>query len=235
MKRKPKHESESHERWLVSYADFITLLFAFFVVLYATSNSDQKKQKEFQESIQKKMHFIGSQVMAGVGVTGGDEEGQGSQSKGAGTDIIDIGIKSSSNKVEAIDIYDFLVKAIQSEPSLKNIKISQQQKDIVIIVPSQVIFNDLSSEFKNNFISVGYQLAKLIKQIDVPIVMSATRGKDPQSFLSINRAYQMGRFFIKAGPISKDLVSYQEHDADVDVDADADAEVEQINIILKVF
>ena len=38
MARKPYvEEPENHERWLVSYADFITLLFAFFVVLYATS------------------------------------------------------------------------------------------------------------------------------------------------------------------------------------------------------
>jgi len=44
MARKPKHEEhENHERWLVSYADFITLLFAFFTVLYATSQTDQEK------------------------------------------------------------------------------------------------------------------------------------------------------------------------------------------------
>ena len=44
MARKPKHEEhENHERWLVSYADFITLLFAFFTVLYATAQTDQKK------------------------------------------------------------------------------------------------------------------------------------------------------------------------------------------------
>jgi chemotaxis protein MotB len=39
-----KHEEhENHERWLVSYADFITLLFAFFTVLYATAQTDQSK------------------------------------------------------------------------------------------------------------------------------------------------------------------------------------------------
>ena len=41
MAKKHKHEEhENHERWLVSYADFITLLFAFFVVLYASADSD---------------------------------------------------------------------------------------------------------------------------------------------------------------------------------------------------
>jgi len=39
--RRPSHAN--HERWLVSYADFITLLFAFFVVLYASSQVDKRK------------------------------------------------------------------------------------------------------------------------------------------------------------------------------------------------
>jgi flagellar motor protein MotB len=46
-RRKDKHHS-NHERWLISYADFITLLFAFFVVMYATSKADQKKQGRLQ-------------------------------------------------------------------------------------------------------------------------------------------------------------------------------------------
>lgn len=41
----------SHDRWLVSYADFITLLFGFFVVLYAFAKADQKKQSQVSEAI----------------------------------------------------------------------------------------------------------------------------------------------------------------------------------------
>lgn len=42
-RKKREEEHENHERWLVSYADFITLLFAFFTVLYATAQTDQQK------------------------------------------------------------------------------------------------------------------------------------------------------------------------------------------------
>jgi chemotaxis protein MotB len=50
--RKKKHpEHVNHERWLVSYADFITLLFAFFVVMFAVSQVDTNKVGRFSESV----------------------------------------------------------------------------------------------------------------------------------------------------------------------------------------
>jgi chemotaxis protein MotB len=52
MSRKKKHEHVNHERWLVSYADFITLLFAFFVVLFASSQADKKKQSQVAAAMQ---------------------------------------------------------------------------------------------------------------------------------------------------------------------------------------
>jgi chemotaxis protein MotB len=45
--RKKQVEEENHERWLVSYADFVTLLFALFVVLFASSTVDQTKMESF--------------------------------------------------------------------------------------------------------------------------------------------------------------------------------------------
>jgi chemotaxis protein MotB len=53
MSRRKRHRPHSnHERWLVSYADFITLLFAFFVVLYASSQVDKRKAGRVAMSIQ---------------------------------------------------------------------------------------------------------------------------------------------------------------------------------------
>jgi len=53
MSRRKKHAAHAnHERWLVSYADFITLLFAFFVVLYASSQVDNKKVQQVSAAIQ---------------------------------------------------------------------------------------------------------------------------------------------------------------------------------------
>ena len=52
MSKKKHPEHVNHERWLVSYADFITLLFAFFVVLFASSQSDKKKQSQLAAAMQ---------------------------------------------------------------------------------------------------------------------------------------------------------------------------------------
>ncbi len=50
-RRKYEEESDNHERWLISYADFITLLFAFFVVMYAISVVNEGKYKVFALSL----------------------------------------------------------------------------------------------------------------------------------------------------------------------------------------
>ncbi|MBF0674585.1 flagellar motor protein MotD [Pseudomonas sp.] len=44
-------EPSGNERWLVSYADFITLMFAFFVVMYASSTVNENKYKVLSDSL----------------------------------------------------------------------------------------------------------------------------------------------------------------------------------------
>jgi len=53
VKRRTSAPHDNHERWLVSYADFITLLFAFFVVMFATAQKDKTKQKMVSESVRQ--------------------------------------------------------------------------------------------------------------------------------------------------------------------------------------
>src|SRR6266849_3512632 len=87
MARAKKHaEHANHERWLVSYADFITLLFAFFVVMFATSQTDKAKAKQVSDSVREALENGG--VSAAVHeIMGGtvDEKGKGNaQLKGPG-------------------------------------------------------------------------------------------------------------------------------------------------------
>ena len=52
-RKKAQPEHENHERWLVSYADFITLLFAFFVVMFASSQTDKAKAQQVSDSVKQ--------------------------------------------------------------------------------------------------------------------------------------------------------------------------------------
>jgi len=67
-RRRKKHEHVNHERWLVSYADFITLLFAFFVVLYASSQVDNKKVAQVSAAIHGAFQDLGAFSGSGAGV-----------------------------------------------------------------------------------------------------------------------------------------------------------------------
>jgi chemotaxis protein MotB len=60
MGRKKRHEHSNHERWLVSYADFITLLFAFFVVLYSSAQVDNRKAGKLAMAIQTAFSQMGA-------------------------------------------------------------------------------------------------------------------------------------------------------------------------------
>lgn len=60
MAKKKHEEHENHERWLVSYADFITLLFAFFVVMYSVSSVNEGKYRTVSDSIKAALNPVNS-------------------------------------------------------------------------------------------------------------------------------------------------------------------------------
>jgi chemotaxis protein MotB len=59
-RRRHTEESASHERWLLSYSDFITLLFAFFVVLFASAYRDNQAIKKLSRAIEKGFQTMGA-------------------------------------------------------------------------------------------------------------------------------------------------------------------------------
>lgn len=64
-RKKEPEKAANHERWLVSYADFITLLFAVFVTLYAMSQTDKKKVEQ-----------VAASYRSAFGVTSGAQSGK---------------------------------------------------------------------------------------------------------------------------------------------------------------
>jgi chemotaxis protein MotB len=78
-KRHEEHEEhENHERWLITYADMITLLMAFFIMLFTMSQLDLAKFKEFQQGFANKVsgNDINLAAEGGVGVLDGGPTAQ---------------------------------------------------------------------------------------------------------------------------------------------------------------
>ncbi len=84
--RRKAQAHENHDRWLISYADFITLLFAFFVVMFASSQTDKHRAQQMSDSIRKALSRDQlSAALSGIlgGAPGVKEKGN-SQMRGPG-------------------------------------------------------------------------------------------------------------------------------------------------------
>lgn len=63
-RRDEEHEGANHERWLISYADFITLLFAFFVVMYAVSSVNEGRYRVLSNALSDAFSGVHTEVIS---------------------------------------------------------------------------------------------------------------------------------------------------------------------------
>ena len=110
------HEGGGSERWLVSYADFITLLFAFFVVMFAISQSDLKKFKEVSESVRRAFSGEGASFAPSVPGSPVDSfEQKGAERK----DPLDPALqKNAAPDLEILEIKKQLEEVLELEDDL---------------------------------------------------------------------------------------------------------------------
>ncbi|UQZ33786.1 flagellar motor protein [Paenibacillus sp. PK3_47] len=77
-------ERESHDRWMITYADLITLLLIFFVVLYAMSSLDAQKYKIVTDSLSQTFTNGNPVIDGGSGILDGGQGGEGGGNAGTG-------------------------------------------------------------------------------------------------------------------------------------------------------
>jgi chemotaxis protein MotB len=142
MSRKKKAPApENHERWLVSYADFITLLFAFFVVMFASSQTDRGKAHQVSESVRKALEE-GQIVTAIAGILGGttDDKGKGNaMMRGPGGAIR----APSSNEVRMVELLPsqkFLDAELKSEIQTGKVQVHMEQRGLVVSLSEAAFF-----------------------------------------------------------------------------------------------
>lgn len=128
---KQKHEEhENHERWLVSYADFITLLFAFFVVMYSISSVNVGKYRTVSESIKAALNPVVSPPSSPAAFTLNTHKPALTAPDAPGSK--EVVVRKLRN----------LVKRINVVPQLSMARITEKVNgDIVITIPDQLLFN----------------------------------------------------------------------------------------------
>ncbi|GIL17515.1 MAG: chemotaxis protein MotB [Oligoflexia bacterium] len=164
MRAKKHEEHENHERWLVSYADFITLLFAFFVVMYATSTRNEEKEKNFEKTIRAEFKLAGNygqQVGSHGGVVGPVIDSlEPMQRRGVRNDEI----KNALEKV--------LQEAMKDEERKLAIQdIRADQNGVRISLSAEAYFASGSTKLKRPALQSLDKVAKIIKAMPYRIVV----------------------------------------------------------------
>jgi chemotaxis protein MotB len=137
VRRKIEAEPENHERWLVSYADFITLLFAFFVVMFASSQTDRAKARAVSDSMARAFEG-GLPVKKITDAFRGKTDGKrvGSQNDGKFDPTI-IGVPEENNLKQSSAA---LVLALEKEIEAGKISISMESRGLVISLRQAAFF-----------------------------------------------------------------------------------------------
>jgi chemotaxis protein MotB len=144
MGRKKKHaEHENHERWLVSYADFITLLFAFFVVMFASSQADKGKAEKMSESVKKalegeKMTAIVAAILGGtVDNTG---QGNGMERGPGGVKTVTDQPKKEEKISALMPSMKVLTQALAKQIAAGEIEVNMENRGLVISFTQAALF-----------------------------------------------------------------------------------------------
>jgi chemotaxis protein MotB len=129
MAKKKHEEHENHERWLVSYADFITLLFAFFVVMYSISSVNEGKFRTVSDSIKAALNPIVSPANVAVPFTIGQNK------------AVTVNPTIDTVKEPAVRRLREIMRSLKNETQLDIIQMKELANgDIVLTLPDTVLF-----------------------------------------------------------------------------------------------
>jgi chemotaxis protein MotB len=141
-RRKPHGGHENHERWLVSYADFITLLFAFFVVMFASSQTDKAKASQVSESVKEALSKGG--ITAAVReLMGGtvDDKGKGNAlMRGPGGARKAAKEAADMAAVELLPSLAYLTRELRDDIKAGKLQVSLQPRGLVVSLRQAAFF-----------------------------------------------------------------------------------------------
>src|SRR5579862_937689 len=172
--KKEAPQPENHERWLVSYADFITLLFAFFVVMFASSQTDKARAKQISEAVEKALDN-GKTVgvpPAVAKILGGtvDDKGQGNaMMKGPG------GAQRAAKEAPPEDVLELtpsmksLSQELEDEIKTGKVEVNLEPRGLVVSLKQAAFFPSGTDTIDPSTFPIIAKLADALKSLSNPL------------------------------------------------------------------
>jgi chemotaxis protein MotB len=183
VSRKKKEEHVNHERWLVSYADFITLLFAFFVVMFSVSQVDKKELGRLVESLNRAFDLPGGSThpIQGVETTVG---------LGVGTAAIQIaaprrqgrepGGKSEKRSGDSTALLRGSMEKLIEKLSLTGkVVVHEDGRGLVITLSEASFFDPGSARVRTDVLPALRQIGELLKSEEVKVSVEGHTDNTP--------------------------------------------------------
>lgn len=208
--RKRHEDHENHERWLVSYADFITLLFAFFVVMYATSTNNVDKQKEFENSVRVNLRLGGSGGEKSSGAV--PDAGEIIAEHLQGTEGPQQGFPQKGKSAEAADYTTrYLNKQISADAQKAlGMQVRHDAVGVRVSLAASAVFPEGEYKMKRSALETLNKLGDLLKQTDKKVIIEGHT--DDQAMESANVASNWELGSLRATSVVRYLIKYQNID-----------------------
>jgi len=190
-RRKRQEEHVNHERWLVSYADFITLLFAFFVVMYSISSVNEGKYRVLSDTLEA-VFSDSSRSLDPIQV-GEIRKGQGESSPEPGSsgdkplNVIELEVIEtytpppvSDEIIETIDnISEQFNHALSDMIENEDVSIKRGEDWLELEIKSNVLFESGESRLERAAVPVVGKIADILNTSANPIQVEGFTDNNP--------------------------------------------------------
>ncbi|WP_438447356.1 flagellar motor protein MotB [Gorillibacterium sp. sgz5001074] len=167
---------ENHERWLITYADLITLLLIFFVIMYAMSKVDMNKYEELSRSLHLQFTKADSIILKNDGIQGDLKTGKGEEgdSKDLQTPTPTPAATPGASEQEIRDqeLRDLLTKVNQyiNENHLEaQVAANNSQRGVVIKLNDLILFDLGKADLKPAALPILNKLASLFQTLNTKV------------------------------------------------------------------
>ena len=210
-RKRREEEHENHERWLVSYEDFITLLFAFFVVMYAVSSVNEGKYKVLSSSLtnafknttgqpggQPLTVMPGSPPILSRPIVKADNKS---------ADLKKVEEKKSEKRQQMKSVANNIMEALQPLVAQGKVRLLETSRGVTIEINDSILFPAGQSKLQTASSSAMGAIAQVLADTDFPITIEGHTDNVPISTpqfpsnweLSAMRATTVLRLFNDSG------------------------------------